>query len=227
MQTPPHILVIIPVYNEAEHIVRTIQSVKKAGYSDILVVNDGSRDGTKELLETLPVVSIHHLINRGQGAAIQTGFDWAKKGPWKILVTMDGDGQCDPTDLKALYMPIVANKADMVVGNRFQSKSNIPLLRQLYNTAGSIITWLLSGVYLQDTQSGMRAYNLKTLENIEIKARGYEFCSDLIRQAATAKLRITDAPVRVFYTKESMKKGQSFAVGLHTVGRLILRSIMR
>lgn len=227
MQTSSSILVIVPVYNEARHILDTVAALRRHGFEDILVVNDGSTDTTKELLEQNNINALHHLINRGQGAAIQTGFEWAQRGNWEVVVSMDGDGQCDPEDIKVLAAPILEGRADIVVGNRFGGGSRIPLLRRLYNFAGSLITWLLSGIYLTDTQSGMRAYNRRALAGMEIQARGYEWCSDMIRQASSVGLRIVAVPIRVFYTKASLRKGQSFAGGLHTVGKLILRSIMR
>lgn len=227
MTTHPSILIIVPVYNEAAHILSVVESVKKLGFEQILVVNDGSTDKTKELLERNTIASLHHLINRGQGAAIQTGFDAARKRSWNAVVTMDGDSQCSPEDILALAQPILDGKADMVVGNRFMLRNDVPYIRRVYNWIGSIITWILSGRYLADTQSGMRAYNRHALNTVRIEANGYEFCSDMIRQAAAAKLRISEVPIRVFYTKDSMSKGQNFAGGLRTVGKLILRSIMR
>lgn len=226
MTTHPTILVIIPVFNEANHIVKVVAALHERGY-EVLVVNDGSTDTTKLLLEENNIPAVHHMINRGQGAAIQTGFDVAKKGVWELVVTMDGDSQCDAGDITALCEPILKRRADIVVGNRFRSGSDIPLLRLLYNFVGSTITWLLSGIFLTDTQSGMRAYNRRALEKIEIEASGYEFCSDIIRQAGHMRLRIAEVPVRVFYTKASMRKGQNFASGVTTVGKLLLRSLMR
>lgn len=225
MQTPS-ILVLIPAYNEEGHILDVVASLQKEHYN-VLVINDGSTDNTKVLLETNNINAVHHLINRGAGAAIQTGFDVAKQGNWDIIVTIDGDGQCDIADIPALILPLQEGKADIVTGNRFRSGSSIPVLRRLYNFVASVITWLLSGIYLTDTQSGMRAYSRKAIEKIHIEANGFEFCSDIIRQAAYLHLRIKAVPIRVFYTKASMRKGQNFASGLNTVAKLLLRSLMR
>lgn len=226
MQTHSDILVLVPVFNEAGHVLQVFSDLSALGY-DVLFVDDGSTDDTASLLRKHRIHAVHHLINRGQGAAVQTGFDVAKKGHWKVIVTMDGDGQCDSADIAALAAPVQTGSADLVVGNRFKSASDIPPLRRLYNFAGSIITWMLSGIYLTDTQSGMRAYSRTALEKIYIEANGYEFCSDIIRQAASVHLRIAEVPVRVFYTEASMRKGQSFAKGINTAAKLVLRSIMR
>jgi len=227
MTTHPSILVLVPVYNEAAHILAVAKALKEAGFRDMLFINDGSTDGTRALLEEHEIPALHHMINRGQGAAIQTGFDYAKTGKWDAVVTMDGDEQCDAGDISALAQPILDERADMVVGNRFRHQNHVPFRRRVYNFMGSVITWLLSGKFLLDTQSGMRAYSMKAVHTIEIEANGYEFCSDIIRQAGYAKLRIAEVPIRVYYTQASMRKGQSFATGLNTVTKLILRSIMR
>lgn len=227
MTTPPSILVLVPVYNEAAHILAVAESLRAAGYKDMLFINDGSTDETKRILEEHHIPALHHLINRGQGAAVQTGFDYAKKGTWSAVVTMDGDEQCDVKDIATLVSPVLMGEADMVVGNRFRNQNHVPLRRRFYNMIGSLITWLLSGTFLLDTQSGMRAYSMHALHSVEIEASGYEFCSDLIRQAGYARLRIAEVPIRVYYTAASLRKGQSFATGLHTVTKLFLRSIMR
>jgi len=221
-------LIIIPVYEEEGVLRGVLKELSKLSFPHVLFVNDGSQDGTKELLEKHGHNVISHPINRGQGAAIQTGFDVALEENMDYVVTIDGDGQFSMEDILPLCEELWKDEFPMVIGNRFMNKANkIPFLRRLYNRIASVITFLLSGKYVGDSQSGFKGLHHKAFSQIEINSSGYEFCSEMIRESAFRHLKITEVPVGVRYTKESLGKGQNFAGGIKTVFKLVIRSLMR
>jgi glycosyltransferase involved in cell wall biosynthesis len=229
-----HLAIIIPVFNEAKVIEDVISELPKSidAISKIstIIIDDGSTDETREILRLIHrknTYTLYHVLNRGQGAAVQTGFDVAKRLRADIAVTFDGDGQHKADDIEALIQPILEKKADIVNGSRFKKKQRIPLIRRFYNFGANFVTWLMSGFLLSDSQSGMKALNKKALKEIEIKANGYEFCTELIREASWYKFRIVEVPVHVSYSKYTLKKGQSFANGLTTICKLVIRSLLK
>lgn len=221
------ILVIIPVYNEGARVLRVVEDVKRAGFNRILIVDDGSTDNTKETLAHSEVHYVRHFINRGQGAAVQTGFDIAVEEKVEFVIVIDGDGQFNPANITRVAMPLIKNEADLVIGSRFKQHNKIPVLRRLYNWIASLLTYLLSGIYIGDSQSGFRGLNKHALESIYLRSSGYEFCTEMIREASDTHLRICEVPVDVYYTEDSLKKGQSFATGVKTAGKLLIRTLTR
>lgn len=222
-----NILVIVPVYNEGTRILRVVEGIRQAGFDRILVIDDGSTDNTQETLAQSEVKYIRHTINRGQGAAIQTGFEVALEEGVDFVIAIDGDEQFNPANIARVAIPLLKDETDLVIGSRFKQKNTIPVLRRLYNWIASILTYFLSGIYIGDSQSGFRGLNRKALEHIYLRSSGYEFCTEMIREAADAHLRICEVPVDVYYTEESMKKGQSFATGVKTAGKLLIRTLTK
>jgi glycosyltransferase involved in cell wall biosynthesis len=222
------VFIVIPAYNEEEHIGDVLTACQHEGFADIIVVNDGSDDRTGEIAMQQGAIVVEHYINRGVGAATQTGIEAAKLLGADIVITMDADGQHSPKDISTILHPIMDQTADIVIGSRFLEKNNtIPLLRRFFNFLANIITMLLAGKYLTDSQSGMKGLGKKALENIYIAANGYEFSSEIIREASFIKLRIREVPVSVLYTEYSLSKGQNLATGIITIFKLIIRSLMR
>lgn len=223
--------IVIPAYNEETVIGSVISGLPRelSGISDIkvLVIDDGSKDLTSDLARAAGAKVLRHLINRGQGAAVQTGIEAAKKLGCDFVVTIDGDGQHHGRDVADLLQPLLRDEADVVNGSRFMKRQSIPWLRRIYNFFANFVTWVMSGYFLTDSQSGMKAFGPQAIRAINITANRYEFCTEIIREASAFKLRIKEIPVDVSYTKYSMKKGQNFAVGLNTIFKLIIRSVMK
>lgn len=232
-----HLAVVIPVFNEKKVIEGVIRSLPEnlPGVEKIstIIVDDGSDDGSAELLHRLKSEKgknfflLEHLVNRGQGAAVETGIEAAKKLKVDAIITLDGDGQHSTSDIAALLQPIIHGEADIVNGSRFLKKQPIPLLRRLYNFNANLVTWIMSGIWLTDSQSGMRALGEKAIEEIEIYANGYEFCTEMIREASWYKLTVKEVPITVSYSEYSLHKGQNFATGLGTIAKLVIRSLMK
>ena len=222
------VVIIIPAYNEEKNIKSIINSCQLLGYSHIVVVDDGSTDNTAAIAREAGAVVVSHIINRGAGAATQTGLQAARLLNADVAVTIDADEQHKPQDIKSLINVLVAEKSDVVIGSRFMNHENrVPLVRRLFNRIANIVTYFLSGIMLTDSQSGLKAFSRKALETINISSSGFEFSSEIIRETDYYKLSITEVPVSVVYTPYSLSKGQNLSTGLATVFRLIIRTLMR
>ncbi|MFH0780836.1 MAG: glycosyltransferase family 2 protein [Pseudomonadota bacterium] len=216
--------IVIPAFNEAAVIADVVREVREAGNYSIIVVDDGSRDATYDSAATLPnVIALRHKINRGKGAATKTGIAAANKMSADIIVTIDGDGQHDPTDIEALIEPIRTGKCDVVLGTRPKVKGEMPVIKIIANKIGNIVTWLLYGIHVSDSQSGFRAYSRFAATIIDTKADKYEYDSKVIREIKNNRLKFTEVPIKVRYTEYSMGKPQKqgFINGIKTLVRMI------
>ena len=219
-------LIIVPVYNEGAHIGKVVSQIKHIGYKHILVVDDGSWEDPAPHLKQYDIHVVRHAINRGQGAAIQTGLDYCKSKDYHYAVTFDGDEQFKAQDIDTVLGGLIMDRTDICIGNRFMMKNDIPVIRRLYNFIAKIVTYLLSGLLVNDSQSGFKAFTKEAISKIDLHTSGYEFCTELIREIAHHKLSFNEVPVRVSYTLDSMKKGQNFAGVVKTVFKLFIRSLM-
>lgn len=199
------ILIIIPIYNEGEVILSVVNDIKKNGYTNILIVDDGSTDGVFSFLKKQHVMSVRHIINRGKGAAMKTGLEASKLLSADVIVTMDGDGQHFAKDISKLLKKINENY-DVVLGHRLYKKGQMPVIRIVFNKLANIITWLLYGVLVEDSQSGFRAYSKKAISLINTQSDGYEFDSEIIREIKKNNLNYAQVAISTKYTKHSQTK---------------------
>lgn len=201
------ILIIIPAFNEEKTIAKVIFDLEVHGYHDILVINDGSLDKTAEKVKRVKVVN--HVINRGLGAALGTGWEYALKTGADALVTFDSDGQHKATDLKKLLEPIIKNRADVVIGSRFLGKwQKMPLERIFTNILSNIMTFTFYGSWSSDTQSGLRAFNKKAIKKIKITTDRMEVSSEFYREFAKHKLRVFEIPIDAVYTMDTLRNSK-------------------
>lgn len=232
----PEIYIILPAYCEGKVVKKVINGIKEEDFRNIIVVDDGSDDNTRKEAESAGAVVISHPINRGKGAATQTGIDTAGLLEADIVVTMDADGQHDPKDIKKLIQPIIDNKADVTIGSRFLGNSeNLPASRVIMNKIGNYVTYLFFGVLVTDSQSGLRAYSKKAYTSVYTYLDRYEFESEMLGQIRKAGLRIKEIPVTVTYSEYSMNKykhmkkfsAQGLANGVKMVLRLIDNALFK
>lgn len=227
--------IVLPAYCEEKVIKKVIESIKKEGYNNIIVVDDGSSDNTYKEAKLTGVIVLKHPINRGKGAATQTGIDAAKLLNADIIVTMDSDGQHDPKDIKNLIKPILNNKADVVIGSRMLTPKDMPKSRLIMNKIANLITYIFFGVMVSDSQSGFRAYNKKAYTSVYTYQDRYEFESEMLGQIKNAKLRIKEVPIKVIYTDYSKNKykhmntfpAQGLTNGFKMIARLIESSLFK
>ncbi len=222
------IIIIIPAYNEEKHIRDIIISCNILGYNTIIVIDDGSIDNTAQIAQEAGAIVLPHIINRGPGAATQTGLAAAKMLGADIAITLDADGQHHAKDIRALVNALILQEKDIIIGSRFLNLDNhIPLLRRIFNKIANIIIFFLTGIYLTDTQSGFKAFSKNALEKLHITANGYEFSSEIIRQAKAYQLQLIEIPISVFYTSYSLSKGQNLATGINTIFKMMIRLLMK
>jgi UDP-N-acetylglucosamine---dolichyl-phosphate N-acetylglucosaminyltransferase len=218
------VTIVIPAYNESQAIADVIREIKDFGEYQIIVVDDGSKDDTQaQAAACSGVIALRHKINRGKGAATKTGIVAANRLGTDIIVTMDGDGQHDPSDIEVLVQPLIDGTCDVVLGTRPKRKGEMPFIKIIANRIGNTITWLLYGIHVSDSQSGFRAYSHYASTIIDTKADKYEYDSKVIREINNNRLKFIEVPIKVRYTKYSMGKPQKqgFINGLKTLVRMI------
>jgi len=220
------VIVIIPALNEEKTIGSVVKEAKKHS-SEVLVINDGSIDNTAQIAQEQGAIVYSHIINRGVGGALKTGFEAALLNQADIIVMLDADGQHDPSIIPNLIQPLLENSADAVLGSRLLNPGQMPFLRRLYNQTANLVTFVLFGVKTTDSQSGLRAFNRKTLELLELKANGPEICSEIIKEIGRKKLRLKEIPIEAIYTEYSMSKGQNMYLGIKTFIKLIFLRAFR
>jgi len=225
MNKKESVCVVIPAFNEEQTIAEVIFDLRKNDLKNILVVDDGSTDKTAAIAKKSGAVVLEHFKNCGVGAATKTGFAWGMKQGFDFFGTIDADSQHEAKDLKRVLQECKTYKC--VFGSRFLEKNKIPVLRRLQNKVANLVTGLLFGVWTTDSQSGLRAFSREVVEKINVRADGFEFCSALVRELSTKGFMIREVPISVKYSKYSLGKGQNFATGCKTLGKLFVEAVTR
>jgi UDP-N-acetylglucosamine---dolichyl-phosphate N-acetylglucosaminyltransferase len=216
--------VVVPAYNEAGTIGSVIRDLKSVTNS-IVVVDDGSKDETARIAEGEGAMVIKHLINRGLGAGLQTGFKKALSLGANYIVTFDADGQHRVLDVQRLLAVLKSGEVDLVIGSR--NYSRMPFLRKLYNISADLLGFFVFGVYVHDTQSGLRAFKRATLLKMPPLGDRMEVASEIVGNTRRLNLRLKEVPIEPIYTDYSLSKGQSFVTGLKTLVSLIFNRLSR
>jgi glycosyltransferase involved in cell wall biosynthesis len=209
----PRQLIVIPAWNEARSIGDVVAACRKAAPAfDVLVVDDGSSDGTAELARDAGAIVLVHPFNIRYGAALQTGYLYALREGYDLVVQLDADGQHDPADAEALAAPILRGEADLVVGSRFHAGSTyeMPLLRRLGSSWFRVLVRVLSGVELGDPTSGLQGLSRDVLELYATEVFPLDYPdADVLVLAARSGFRIAeiDAHMRVDAGSPSMHSG--------------------
>jgi glycosyltransferase involved in cell wall biosynthesis len=200
--------IVIPAYNEAGAIARVIAGLRPLGHR-VLVVDDGSRDATAALAAEAGADVVHHPINLGQGAALQTGLDYALLNGARVIVTFDADGQHRPQDVPRLVEALAAQGVDYALGSRFLGgTTNMPASRRLLLRAATLFTRLTTRLSLTDAHNGLRAMTKRGAANIRLRQNRMAHASELLAQIAESGLPYTEVPVTIEYTRYSLAKGQ-------------------
>ena len=216
------LFIVIPAKDEAGLIGKVLHGLRTHGYQHIVVVNDGSEDATAEIAEAAGCHVLTHRVNLGSGAATQTGIEYALTQGAEVIVTMDADGQHAPEDVALLMQGLEDDSVAVAIGSRFlQPSGKVPVSRRFFNQVGSMLTWLLTGMYAQDSQSGMKAIRADFARKIEFHFHGYEFCTELFHILHKQHARFVEVPIQAIYTRESMQKGQNFWEGFRMLFRLL------
>lgn len=221
-----NIAAVIPAFNEEKAIAAVVTDVLP--YVDgVLVVDDGSSDHTASVAQSAGATVVQHIQNCGPGAAPMTGFAAARRLGFNVVVTLDADGQMSADDIPAMLEPIRSDRADIAFGNRFGGKNRIPFIRRIYNTIGNTMTYIVTGKWVPDSQSGFKALGPKALSEINLRMSGFEFCTEIVRESVSHRWRTVNVPIKVVYSEYTMAKGQSFSKGVQTALKILLRSFLR
>ncbi len=206
------IFVIIPAFNEETMVAKVISKIPRrlvgVGKVTTVVVDDGSTDLTSFEARRAGATVIRHSVNCGLGGALGTGFAYAKKNKADIVITMDADGQHNPSDILPMIKQINKKKVDVIIGSRMIAKQKMPLDRQIINFLGNIATYVLFGIWTSDSQSGMRAFTKKALDKIEIKTNRMEVSTEFFKEIKRNNLTFSEVAIKPIYTIYSRNKGQ-------------------
>lgn len=217
----PNIIVLIPAYNEELTIGSVVLQARRHA-NMVLVVNDGSKDRTSEVARAAGAEVIDCLKNGGKASALKIGFNELKKRDFDVVVMMDGDGQHDVSDINTLIVPILENEADLAIGSRFLKKDNsIPMYRQVGQRILNRMTNIGSSKKVTDTQSGFRAFNRKTLLNMNFQSNGYAVEQDMIIHCSDKGLRIAEVPISVRYDVPNGHKQSSLRMGMGLLNSIV------
>lgn len=220
---------VIPAYNESIVIASVIKGVKK--YVDsVIVIDDGSSDDTADKARSAGAVVIKHIINRGQGAALQTGTDYALTHGAEIIVHFDADGQMDPSDIPFLCEPIQKGECDIVLGSRFLNAENsIPKTKKIIHLLARRFDRIISGINSTDVHCGFRCISFRTAQRIRINHDRMAHATEILENIARNNFRFKEIPITVRYTAYS--RGKAMPIFTHiwqilrdiAVGKLVKR----
>jgi glycosyltransferase involved in cell wall biosynthesis len=202
--TPP-IVAVIPAHDEDRFIGSVVLKVRQC-VDSVIVVDDGSRDATAQVAEAAGAIVLRHELNQGKGAALNTGFAYARTMAPLVVVVLDADGQHDARDIPAVILPIQEGEADMAVGSRFMGRrSRIPFWRVLGMRGLNLASNVGSGLALSDSQTGFRAFSRAALEAITFRSQGFSVESEMQFLARQLDLRIVEVPIAVGYDDKAKR----------------------
>jgi glycosyltransferase involved in cell wall biosynthesis len=204
-----NVWVVIPAFNEASSIASVVREVRAAGYN-VVVVDDASGDETLAAAQQAGAWVIRHPVNLGQGAALQTGIDFALSKAADFVVTYDADGQHLVGDIAVLMKALRENNADIAFGSRFLGQAvDMQGSRRLLLHVARWVGRLMTGIALKDTQNGLRAMTASAAVKIHIHQNRFAHAFEIIAQVREQRLRYVEVATTVIYTTYSHSKGQT------------------
>jgi glycosyltransferase involved in cell wall biosynthesis len=189
---------LIPAFNEASYIAAVVEATKRH-VEKVVVIDDGSRDGTAEIAEAAGAMCLRSRSNRGKASALHTGIAFAHAQNFTHVVTLDGDGQHLPEDIPAMIRVAEETGAQLVIGARAFDRARMPRARFYSNTIGSRVASWLVGREILDSQCGFRLLQLDRLCALQLRSRRYEFEMEVLIKMARSGCAIAHAPVRMVY----------------------------
>ncbi|TAH32928.1 glycosyltransferase family 2 protein [Candidatus Saccharibacteria bacterium] len=225
------VCIVIPAYNEGS-VIRSVVSdiTKKLQNEDlqfeVVVIDDGSRDNTADEARKGGATVIRHILNSGAGAATATGLSYAHQNNFDIAATMDADGQHSSADVVKGIKTIEEKGADLLIGSRLINSKGMSRVKVLGNRGLSFITYILFGIDVTDSQSGLRIFSQKALSGLRWKTSGYEFCSEMLWRAKQLGLKVDEYSIEAIYTDYSKGKGQNNWNAIIIIKSLLRRRIV-
>jgi glycosyltransferase involved in cell wall biosynthesis len=192
------ICALVPAFNEASHVAKVVSGARPH-VQEVVVIDDGSGDGTGDAARSAGATCLRSPINRGKASALRMGIEYAEARDFSHVLTIDGDGQHRCEDIPVLIQAANRTRADMVIGTRTFERDNMPRARYYSNTVGSRLASALVGREIRDSQSGFRLLRMDKLRGLELRSRFYEFEMEVLIKMARAGCRIAQAPIPAIY----------------------------
>ena len=215
----PGAWIVIPAFNEASVIGEVVADVRSI-FDNVVCVDDGSTDDTGEIARRAGAHLVRHPINLGQGAAIQTGVEYARRQPGaQVFATFDGDGQHRVKDLAAMVDRLCAEHVDVVIGTRFGAHGGTrpPFVKRVVLQTAARLSRRGRRLGLTDTNNGLRVFNKKVADGLDITMSGMSHANEFIMLIAENHWRVVEQPVEVLYTDYSKSKGQPLLNGVNII----------
>jgi polyprenyl-phospho-N-acetylgalactosaminyl synthase len=201
---------IIPAWNE-ESVIKDVLGEVLKHYPHVVCVNDGSTDNTSEEISKTKATPVEHSINLGQGAALQTGIEYALQDPEaSVFVTYDADGQHRLNDVAKMIKVLKDSDVDIVLGSRFLGQvENLKTSKKLLLKAAILFTNKSTGLKLTDAHNGLRVFNRLFAEKLKLTFSDMTHASEIVERISRYNFKFVEMPVKIKYTQYSMSKGQS------------------
>jgi glycosyltransferase involved in cell wall biosynthesis len=215
----PGVWIVVPAFNEATVIGEVIADLRSV-FDHVVCVDDGSTDGTGEIALRAGAHLVRHPINMGQGAAIQTGVEYARKQPGaKVFATFDADGQHRIKDVAAMIDRLSAGDVDIVIGTRFARSDGPrpPFLKRIVLRTAARLSPHGRRLGLTDTNNGLRVFNKTVADGLDITMSGMSHANEFVTLIAENDWRVVEEPVEVLYTEYSKSKGQPLLNGVNII----------
>lgn len=220
---------VVPLYNEAE-VIGDVVGGARSTFPNVVCVDDGSRDDSAALAQAAGAVVVRHPVNLGQGAALQTGFEYALRDPrMRYVVTFDADGQHQVADVETMVERLRQGDVDVVFGSRFlDDRSEAGPLKRLVLRLAVAWTNLTTKTRLTDAHNGLRALGRPVVERLDITQNRMAHASEIVAKIGAMRIdghpvRYTEEPVHILYTDYAKAKGQSLWNAVNILAELIWR----
>jgi glycosyltransferase involved in cell wall biosynthesis len=219
--------IVVPAFNEATRLGATLRGLL-AVHPNVVVVDDGSQDATAGTAREAGAWVLQHVVNCGQGAALQTGIIFALKQGAEYIVTFDADGQHDPAEIERLLTPLRQGEADVALGSRFLGQAvDIPWTRRLILKLGILFTLLVSRIKVTDAHNGFRAFTRAAASKLSLQQNRMAHASEILDQIRRYQLRFVEVPVTIRYSAETLAKGQNSLGAVKIAGDLLLGRMIK
>lgn len=210
---------IVPCFNEGTVIGGVLREALRT-FPNIVAVNDGSRDNSAECIHEAGAHLVNHPVNLGQGAAIQTGVEYARRQPGaQRFVTFDADGQHQVKDVVRMLHRLAAEPLDIIVGTRFgrprAADDQVPWIKRVVLRTVVFLSPSLRRLGLSDAHNGLRVFNRTVAEQLNLRMNGMSHASEFVSLMDSQGWRVAEEPVDILYTEYSMSKGQSLFNGVN------------
>ncbi|WP_343600869.1 glycosyltransferase family 2 protein [Mycobacterium sp.] len=219
--------IVVPAFNEAG-VIGDVVAGLRATFDNVVCVDDGSRDDTGAIALRAGAHLVRHPVNLGQGAAIQTGVEYARSQPGaRYFATFDGDGQHRVKDVAAMVDRLCAGDVDVVIGTRFgPGVSRPPLAKRIVLRTAAWLSPRGRRLGLTDTNNGLRVFNKTVADGLDITMNGMSHATEFVMLIAENHWRVAEEPVEVLYTDYSKSKGQPLLNGVNIIFDGFLRGRM-